>query len=98
MALPASEGHPIANDSFRKEDRVRRTFVVLGSVALLWLGATGGVASADPRQPPNGHNCAGGVVSQLAGPGFGQVVSDAAQQQAVDNFGLANCQTNRKNP
>lgn len=78
---------------------MRRTIVVLGSAALLSCGATWGVASADPASPPNGHNCAGVIVSQSAGPGFGHVVSDAAHQQLVDNFGLADCgQTNRKNP
>jgi hypothetical protein len=49
--------------------------------------------------PPNGHNCAGVLVSGVAGPGFGVIVSTAAHFQAVDNFGLANCgQPPRKNP
>ena len=43
--------------------------------------------------------CAGSVVSRLAGPAFGPVVSGAAHAQLVDNFGFANCgQTNRDNP
>jgi len=78
---------------------VRRIVFVLSSAALLSLSAAGGVAAADSGPPPNDHNCAGATVGQLAGPGFGQMVSGAAQQHLVDNFGLANCdQTNRKNP
>lgn len=57
----------------------------------------GGPASADPAG--NGHNCAGAIVSSVAGPGFGEAVSAAAQAQVVDNFGFANCgQTDRNNP
>jgi hypothetical protein len=37
------------------------------------------------------HNCAGTVVSSLAGQGFGQAVSSLAHQQLVDNLGLADC-------
>ncbi len=48
------------------------------------------------------HNCAGAVSSTLAqalGPGFGAVVSEAAQFQVVDNFGLRNCgAANGQNP
>lgn len=59
--------------------------------------ATATSASAAP--PPNGHDCAGDVVSSSAGPGFGAAVSDAAHAGLVDNFGLADCgQTNRNNP
>lgn len=77
---------------------MRRVVVVLGSSVLFLLGAVG-VASANEAPPPNGHNCAGAVVSESAGPGFGQAVSAAAHAQFVDNFGLANCgQDNRNNP
>jgi hypothetical protein len=56
-------------------------------------------AAADPPSPPNGHNCAGVIVSSVAGPGFGQVVSSFAHQQTVDNLGFANCgQPPRNNP
>jgi hypothetical protein len=55
-------------------------------------------AAADPSSV-SGHNCAGAVVSGLAGAGFGQAVSDLAHQQTVDNLGLANCNnTNGRNP
>ena len=71
---------------------------------LLLLAAAGtavllsaGPATAAP--PANGHDCAGQVVSDSAGPGFGQVVAGAAHEQTVDNFSLADCgQTNRNNP
>ena len=54
----------------------------------------GGPPSAAER-----HNCAGSVVSSIAGPGLGQRVATSAHQQLVDNFRLANCgQTNRQNP
>ncbi|GLZ50109.1 hypothetical protein Acsp06_62940 [Actinomycetospora sp. NBRC 106375] len=76
---------------------MRRAIIVVSFAAALSLGAAGGVALAAPS--PNGHNCAGSAVSGLAGPGFGGVVSGAAHEQAVDNFGLADCgQTNRNNP
>ena len=68
---------------------------VCGSMLAVGVGS----ASADPPGGINGHNCAGVVVSSLAGPGFGQLVSAAAHQQQVDNFGLRNCgQANGKNP
>jgi hypothetical protein len=75
---------------------MKRVWAVVGCAGLLLVsGAT--VASAAPA--PNEHNCAGVVVSQLAGPDFGPAVSTAAQEQVVDNFGLADCgQTNRGNP
>jgi hypothetical protein len=45
------------------------------------------------------HNCAGAITSTFAGPGFGGAVAAAADQQVVDNFGLADCgQDNRNNP
>jgi len=71
--------------------------VATACAGMLALGV--GSASADPPEGINGHNCAGVVVSTLAGPGFGEIVSGAAHQQAVDNFGLRNCgQANGKNP
>jgi hypothetical protein len=67
-----------------------------GTIALVVTGT--GMAAADPPAI-NGHNCAGAIVSELAGPGFGQAVSTAAHAQAVDNFGFANCGAPpRKNP
>jgi hypothetical protein len=63
--------------------------VAVAILALAALGAAAGAAMAVPS--PNGHNCAGVAVSQLAGPGFGQFVSTFAHAQAVDSFGLANC-------
>ena len=75
--------------------RLRR-FLVITAV---FAGAVAIPATAWADPGPNDHNCAGAAVSGLAGPGFGQVVSSAAHQQSVDNFGLANCdQTNRNNP
>ena len=56
---------------------------------------------ASPQRPTevNDHNCAGAVVSSLAGPGFGAQVASLAQLQVVDNLGLANCgDTSRQNP
>ena len=53
------------------------------------IGLSGGAAVADP--PVNGHDCAGALVSSVAGPGFGQLVSALAHQQQVDNLGLADC-------
>ena len=47
----------------------------------------------------NGNNCAGIMVSGLAGPGFGALAAASAHQQLVDNFGLASCGDNpRRNP
>lgn len=67
------------------------------ATAALILGVLAPAASAAP--PPNDHNCAGVLVSGLAGPGFGGFVSSFAQQQLVDNFGFANCgQPPRSNP
>lgn len=62
------------------------TGLLAGAVATLLVV---GPAAADPQ--PNGHNCAGFVVSGAAAPGFGTGVAAAAQLQGVDNFGLANC-------
>jgi hypothetical protein len=74
---------------------MRRAATAILAVAALGVAA-GGTAAAPS---PNGHNCAGAAVSQLAGPGFGSFVSTFAHQQAVDNFELANCgQPPRNNP
>jgi hypothetical protein len=57
------------------------------------------VPSALAAPSPNDNNCAGTVVSSLAGPGFGPSVASIAEAQGVDNLGLANCgQPPRKNP
>jgi hypothetical protein len=65
-------------------------------MALAMLGAGAGVATAGPGDQ---HNCAGTVVSGLAGPSFGPFVSSFAHVQQVDNFGLANCgRPERNNP
>ena len=62
------------------------------------FAASTGTASADPAAI-NGHNCAGAVVSSVAAPGLGAVVSALADAQVVDNIGLADCgQDNRNNP
>ncbi len=57
-----------------------------------------GQAGADGSE----HNCAGTTSSTLAqtlGSGFGSAVSDLAQLQLVDNFGLRNCgAANGQNP
>jgi hypothetical protein len=75
---------------------LRRTLIAAATIASAAALSTT-AATADP--PRNGHNCAGLVVSDSAGPGFGLAVSAAAHQQLVDNFGLANCgQDNRNNP
>ena len=75
---------------------MKRVWVVVGCAGLLVVSAPT-VAAAAPD--PNEHNCAGVVVSGAADPGFGPAVSSAAQQQLVDNLGLADCgQTNRNNP
>lgn len=56
-------------------------------------------AFAQEGPAPNNNNCAGVVVSSLAGPGFGGQVAAAAHLQLVDNFGLASCGDNpRQNP
>ena len=74
---------------------LRRAAVTILAIAA--LGGAAGAAAAGPSQ--NGHNCAGVVVSGLAGPGFGSDVATAAHGQVVDNFGLADCgQDNRNNP
>ncbi len=65
---------------------MRRLLIALAaSAALTTASAASAVAQGED------HNCAGATVSSLAGPGFGTGVSGAAQLQAVDNFGFANC-------
>ena len=55
-------------------------------------------SSADPPEN-NGHNCAGDILTIGSGPGFGDSVSDVAQDQGMDNLGYANCGNNNgKNP
>jgi hypothetical protein len=74
-----------------------RRILIVAAAAIAAVVAGAGPALADA--PPNDHNCAGAIVSSVAGPGFGQGVSEAAHRQAVDNFGFADCgQDNRKNP
>ncbi len=73
--------------------------IKIALVSAAVLGLTAGTAQADGDD----HNCAGAASSTLAQalpPGtFGAIVAGAAQAQAVDNFGLANCgDTNRQNP
>lgn len=76
---------------------MRKLLAVVFTAALSVVLLTG-PAAADGGD----HNCAGTVSSSLAqalGPGFGDAVSDAAQVQAVDNFGLRNCGgANGQNP
>jgi hypothetical protein len=69
------------------------------------LGVRPSIEVLEDRLTPSAtmgdHNCAGAVTSSLAGPGFGPVVASFAQQQLVDNFGLADCGLNsgvRQNP
>jgi len=75
----------------------RRLFALVIAAAMLTGTAVGSTASE-----VNNHDCAGTVSAALAqalGPGFGAAVSTAAQAQAVDNFGLANCgDTSGQNP
>ncbi len=75
---------------------VPRLATVLG-LAAATVVATAPSALAAPSL--NGHNCAGTVVSSMAGPGFGPSVASIAEAQGVDNIGLANCgQPPRNNP
>jgi hypothetical protein len=67
------------------------------AVAILTIAALGAATGAAAAGPEINHNCAGAVVSNLASPSFGSTVSDAAHQQAVDNFNLANCQQPPRN-
>lgn len=75
-----------------------RKLLVAALMAALSIVMVTGPAAADGDD----HNCAGRVSSTLArtlGPAFGAAVSDAAQIQAVDNFGLRNCgEANGQNP
>jgi hypothetical protein len=75
--------------------RMLRTGLVL---SLVLLGVTNTVLGQDVPAP-NANNCAGVVVSSLAGPGLGTQVAALAQLQGVDNLGLASCgDTPRQNP
>ena len=67
---------------------------------MLIVSTTGAVVAQEQgADPGDEHNCAGKVVSSLAGPGFGQLVSTLAQAQQVDNVGFADCgQEHRNNP
>jgi hypothetical protein len=78
---------------------MRRIFVIV-VVMLASLVVPVGVALAQGTGPePNAHNC-GGTTSvgakQLLGGGreLGDLVSDVAQVQLVDNFTQANCNQN----
>ena len=75
--------------------RMLRTCLVL---SLVLMGVANTVLAQD-APTPNANNCAGVVVSSLAGPGFGTQVATLAQLQVVDNLGLASCGgTPRQNP
>lgn len=75
---------------------VRRAVTVTAAVAASLSSAS---APAWVGPVPNGHNCAGQVVSAIAGPAIGGVVSAGAQEQAIDNFGQADCGAPpRRNP
>ena len=80
--------------------RVHRSLAIWAVVAMLFVSTTGAVVAQEQGATPGDeHNCAGEVVSSLAGPSFGQLVSTSAQAQEVDNFGLADCgQEHRNNP
>jgi hypothetical protein len=62
-------------------------YLVIGAL----LMSSANQAPAQQVLDINEHNCAGAVVSSLAGPGFGDQVASLAQLQAVDNLGLADC-------
>jgi hypothetical protein len=87
----------ISGDSMVTSSRAsRRHLSLLAAVAGAAVLLSAAPAAASP--PANVHDCAGKMVSSGAGPGFGQVVSAAAHEQIVDNFGYADCgQTNRSN-
>lgn len=80
--------------------RVHRSLAMWAFVAMLFVSTTGAVVAQEQgADPGDEHNCAGEVVSSLAGAGFGQLVSTLAQAQLVDNLGLADCgQEHRNNP
>ena len=76
---------------------MKKLIATVGVAAAL-TAATAGQALAQGGD----HNCAGATSSSLAqtlGGDFGDSVSDFAQLQFGDNFGLANCSNaNGKNP
>jgi hypothetical protein len=85
---------PVFRSATRPSVNVLSAILATAVLALTTLTPT---AAADPAI--NDHNCAGAIVSLLAGPGFGGLVSATAHDQEVDNLGLANCgQTHRNNP
>ncbi len=78
---------------------MRRIFVIV-VVMLASLVVPVGAALAQGKGPePNAHNC-GGTSSvetrEILGGGkqFGDLVSDVAQEQQVDNLTQANCNQN----
>jgi hypothetical protein len=78
---------------------MRRIFVIV-VVMLVILVVPVGVALAQGKGPePNAHNCGGtssvGTMELLGGGReFGDLASDVAQVQLVDNFTHANCDEN----
>jgi hypothetical protein len=78
---------------------MRRIFVIV-VVMLVILVVPVGVALAQGKGPePNAHNCGGtssvGTMEQVGGgQEFGDLVSDVAQEQQVDNVTQANCNQN----
>ena len=78
---------------------MRRIFVIV-VVMLVSLVVPVGVALAQGKGPePNAHNCGGtssvGTMEQVGGgQEFGDLVSDVAQEQQVDNVTQANCNQN----
>ena len=78
---------------------MRRLVMLLTTMALALL-MTAGVALAQGKGPePNAHNCGGTssveTMEQVGGGReFGDLVSDVAQEQQVDNLTQANCNQN----
>jgi hypothetical protein len=75
---------------------MRRKISLLIAAAVMATMTVAAPALAQGESEAN--NCAGKTTSSLAGPGFGTVVAFFAQQQAVDNFGLASCGNAGQNP
>lgn len=77
---------------------MRKLIIAASLASSLLLAPTAAVADT----PGDDHNCAGQASSaggQEYGSGFGQAVAFHANQQLVDNFGLANCgDAPRQNP
>lgn len=75
-----------------------RRLLVVTAAAAAFFALTGAAAP-----PGTEHNCAGAIVSGLAGDDslrpVGLIVRDLAHAQVVDNDGLADCdQQHRRNP